>query len=124
MAIIIILLTAILIVQLISVAMLRFEEGSPAKDKDILEFLEKTDKDYTKITQSWSDSFYIDTGYNSTSPRIIRNSKWFLYYPYTIEGVGVVPYWYKSKKVIDRKFSELFKGSQWDTNKRKKLGLD
>ena len=118
------LLTAILIVQLISSAMLRFEEGSPAKDKDILEFLEKTDKDYTKITRSWSDRFYIDTGYNSTSPRIIRNSKWFLYYPYTIEGIGVVPYWYKSKKVIDRKFSELFKGSQWDTNKRKKLGLD
>lgn len=124
MGAIIILLTAILIVQLISGAMLRFEEGSPAKDKDILEFLEKTDKDYTRIKRSWSDRFYIDTGYYNTSPRIIRNSKWFLCYPYIIEGIGVVPYWYKSKKVIDAKFSELFKGSQYDTNKRKKLGLD
>jgi hypothetical protein len=121
MGITIILITALFIVQLISGAILRFEDGSPAKDKDILEFLEKTDKDYTKINSTWSDNLVI---YGDQKPRIIRNHKWFLYYPYTIEGVGVVPYWYKSKKVIDRKFSELFKGSRWDTNKRKKLGLD
>ncbi len=124
MGAIIILLTALFIVQLISGAMLRFEEGSPAKDKDILEFLEKIDKGYTKINTNWSGNLCIYGTFDIPHPRIIRNHKWFLYYPYTIEGVGVVPYWYKSKKVIDRKFSELFKGSRWDTNKRKKLGLD
>jgi hypothetical protein len=45
-------------------------------------------------------------------------------YPYSIEGVGVVPRWYKSRKVIDAKFAELFKGSRYETNKRKKLGLE
>jgi hypothetical protein len=114
-------LTAFFIVQLISGAILRFEDGSPAKDKDILEFLEKTDREYTRITSTWTGNLYI---YGTTHPRIIRNPKWFLYYPYTIGGVGAVPRWYKSRKVIDAKFAELFKGSQYDTNKRKKLGLD
>ena len=114
-------LTAVLLAQLITSVLLRFEEGSPAKDKDILEMLEKAE--YDRVRNKWDNSMYIETSKYGT-PVIYRNSKWFVYYPYTINDVGVVPRWYKSRKVIDAKFAELIKGSQYDNNKRKKLGLD
>ena len=114
---------SLLIAQVLTSIFLRFEEGSPAKDKDILEMLEKVE--YTEIKQKWDNTFFIEADYrNSNVPRIYKNNKWFIYYPYTIEGVGVVPRWYKSRKVIDAKFKELIKGSRYDNNKRKKLGLE
>ena len=114
---------SLLIAQVITSIFLRFEEGSPAKDKDILEMLEKAS--YTEVTQKWDNTFFIEAEYrNSNVPRIYKNNKWFIYYPYTIEGVGVVPRWYRSRKIIDAKFKELIKGSRYDNNKRKKLGLE
>ena len=114
---------ALLIAQLITSILLRLEEGFPAKDKDILEMLEKVE--YTKVKQNWDNTFFIDAGYGSNNvPSIYKNSRWFIYYPYTIEGVGVVPRWYRSRKIIDAKFKELIKGSRYDNNKRKKLGLE
>jgi hypothetical protein len=116
-------LVGVLLAQLITCIFLRFEEGSPAKDKDILEMLEKAS--YTEVKQKWDNTFFIEAEYrNSNVPRIYKNHKWFIYYPYTIEGVGVVPRWYKSRKIIDAKFKELIKGSRYDNNKRKKLGLE
>jgi hypothetical protein len=116
-------LVIFLVAQLVSVAFIRKEDGSPAKDKDILEMLEKRGDLYDRITNTWDDNLVIQSRYSEV-PTITKNDKWFLYYPYTIGGVGAVPRWYKSRKVIDAKFAELFKGSQYDTNKRKKLGLD
>jgi hypothetical protein len=116
-------LVALLIAQLITSILLRWEDGSPAKDKDILEMLEKVK--YTEVKQKWDNTFFIEAGYsNIFAPSIYKNNKWFIYYPYTIQGVGVVPRWYKSRKVIDAKFKELIKGSRYDNNKRKKLGLE
>lgn len=116
-------LVAVLLAQLLTSIFLRLEEGSPAKDKDILEMLEKVD--YNKIRSKWDNAMYIEsTSEYKYSPRIYKNNKWFTYYPYTIDDVGVVPRWYKSRKVIDAKFAELIKGSQYDNNKRKKLGLE
>lgn len=122
-----ILLSAILVVfliaQILTALFLRLEEGSPAKDKDILEMLEKVD--YNKIRSKWDNAMYIEsTSEYKYSPRIYKTSRWFIYYPYIIDDVGVVPRWYKSRKVIDAKFAELLKGSKYDTNKRKKLGLE
>jgi hypothetical protein len=114
---------ALLLAQLITSILFRWEDGSPAKDKDILEMLEKVK--YTEVKQKWDNTFFIDAGYgNDKVPSIYKNNKWFIYYPYTIQGVGVVPRWYKSRKVIDAKFKELIKGSRYDNNKRKKLGLE
>ena len=114
---------ALLIAQLITSILFRLGEGSPAKDKDILEMLEKAS--YTEVKQKWDNTFFIEADYrNSNIPSIYKNNKWFIYYPYTIQGVGVVPRWYKSRKVIDAKFKELIKGSRYDNNKRKKLGLE
>jgi hypothetical protein len=112
-----------LVAQLASIAFIRIEDGSPAKDKDILELFEKKGNLYDRIHNNWDRNLIIQSKF-SEAPTITRNNKWFIYYPYTIDGVGAVPRWYKSRKVIDAKFAELFKGSQYDTNKRKKLGLE
>lgn len=116
-------LVLFLVAQLVSIAFIRIEDGSPAKDKDILELFEKKGNLYDRIHNNWDRNLIIQSKF-SEAPTITRNSKWFIYYPYTIDGVGAVPRWYKSRKVIDAKFAELFKGSQYDTNKRKKLGLE
>lgn len=116
-------LVLFLVAQLVSIAFIRIEDGSPAKDKDILELFEKKGNLYDRIHNNWDRNLIIQSKF-SEAPTITRNNKWFIYYPYTIDGVGAVPRWYKSRKVIDAKFAELFKGSQYDTNKRKKLGLE
>ena len=119
-----VLLILFLVAQLVSIAYLRVEDGSPAKDKDILEMLEKKGDLYDRIHNTWNNDLIIQSKF-SQAPQITKNKKWlFAYYPYTINGVGVVPRWYKSRKIIDAKFAELFKGSEYNTNKRKKLGLE
>lgn len=113
----------VVIINLLSHIVLLWGEGTPAKDKDILEALEKNGHLYSKITNDYIDRLTIRDQYRDM-PSIAKTNKWFIFYSYSIEGVGVVPRWYKSKKVIDAKFKELLKGSIYDTNKRKKLGLD
>ncbi len=118
-------LIAFSIIQVITNTFLRIEEGSPAKDKDILEMLEKSGDKYDRIRNGYDDNFFIQATSNFDVPSITKNKKWlFAYYPYTINGVGVVPRWYKSRKIIDTKFVELLKDSEYNTNKRKKLGLE
>lgn len=118
-------LIVFVIVQIFSNLLMRWTYGSPAKDEDILEMLEKRGDGYNDISKNWDDVLTIgSSGWNIDVPKISKNNKWFIHYPYYIEGVGVVPRWYKSKKVIDAKFAELIKGSRYETNKRKKLGLE
>jgi len=113
------------VAQIGSNIILRWSYGSPAKDRDILEMLEKKGDSYDDISKNWDDVLTISSSdWNVNVPKISRSSKWFVFYPYSIEGVGVVPRRYKSRKIIDAKFAELFKGSRYDTNKRKKLGLE
>ena len=120
-----IILLAVVIVNLFSHIVLVCAEGSPAKDKDILELFEKKGDSYNDISKDWNDVLIISGSYwKEKMPKINKNHKWFIFYPYSIEGVGVVPRWYKSKKIIDAKFAELFKGSRYEINKRKKLGLE
>jgi hypothetical protein len=117
-------LVVFLVINAVSHLILRFTYGSPAKDRDILELFEKKGDEYNRIKKNWDDKLSIENSRTNDLPRIEKNHKWFILYPYSIEGVGVVPRWYKSRKVIDAKFAELFKGSRYNTNKRKKLGLE
>jgi hypothetical protein len=119
-----IVLVAFIVSQVGSNIILRCTYGSPAKDKDILELFEKKGDEYNRIKKNWDDKLSIENSRTNDLPRIEKNNKWFILYPYSIEGVGVVPRWYRSRKVIDSKFAELFKGSRYETNKRKKLGLE
>jgi hypothetical protein len=120
-----IILVAFIVSQVGSNIIVRCTYGSPAKDGDILELFEKKGDYYNDISKNWDDVLTISSiDWDVEIPKISRINKWFLYYPYYIEGVGVVPRRYKSRKIIDAKFAELFKGSRYDTNKRKKLGLE
>ena len=119
-----IILIVLTVVQLGSHLIIRLSEGSPAKDRDILELFGKKGEQYNSIKKNWDGQLSIENSSHDDVPKIEKNRKWFIYYPYTIEGVGAVPRWYKSRKVIDAKFAELFKDSRYDTNKRKKLGLE
>lgn len=120
-----IVLVAFIVSQVGSNLIVRWTYGSPAKDADILELFEKKGDSYDDITKNWDDVLTIScSDWKVDVPKISRINKWFMYYRYYIEGVGVVPRRYKSRKVIDVKFAELFKGSRYDTNKRKKLGLE
>ena len=120
-----IVLIVFIVAQLVSNLIVRWSYGSPAKDTDILELFEKKGDSYDDITKSWDDVLTVScSDWKVSVPKITKNGKWFIYYPYCIDGVGAVPRWYKSRKVIDAKFAELFKGSRYETNKRKKLGLE
>lgn len=111
------------IANLLSNLGIRLTEGSPAKDSDILEMFEKHGEDYNKLTKNWEDLYNIEVN-TYDFPRIKQNKSWYVLYPYSINGVGVAPRWYKSKKVIDAKFAELIRKSNVYISKRKKLGLD
>lgn len=120
-----IVLIVFIVAQLVSNLIVRWSYGSPAKDADILELFEKKGDSYDDITKNWDDVLTVScSDWKVSVPKITKNGKWFIYYPYYIDGVGAVPRWYKSRKVIDAKFAELFKGSRYETNKRKKLGLE
>jgi hypothetical protein len=124
MVLIYIILVVFLVINAVSHLILRLTYGSPAKDKDILELFEKKGDEYNRIKKNWDERLSIENSRTNDLPRIEKSRKWFILYPYAIEGVGVVPRWYRSRKVIDAKFAELFKGSRYETNKRKKLGLE
>jgi hypothetical protein len=68
------------------------EEGTPAKDSDILEMLEKYKVEYN-VEKKWNDKFKLRAPY-SRAPSI-HQTKNSIIFPYYISNVGVVPIWYK-----------------------------
>jgi hypothetical protein len=100
------------------------EEGAPPKDSDVLEMLEKYRNHYDKIRENYSGGSYYIGGRVSYEVKDIYKTKWSLLFPYYINGVGVIPAWYKSASQIETIFKELMKGSEFENKKRKKLGLD
>ena len=100
------------------------EEGTPPKDSDVLEMLEKYRNHYDKIRENYSGGSYYIGGRVSYEVKDIYKTKYSLLFPYYIDGVGVIPAWYKSASQIETIFKELMKGSEFENKKRKKLGLD
>ena len=111
-----------LIIEICFSCIIMTNEGTPAKDKDILEYLNLNLDSYDRIRENYSCNLQIEGGPYKARP--IEKNKWiFLLFPYTILEVGVVPRWYKSKKVIDKKFKELLDNSKYKSKKRNQLGL-
>jgi len=97
-----------------------FEEGAPAKDKDILEMLEVKKGEFY-VDKSWNDNFELKS--SSYDTQNITQIKYSILFPYYINHVGVVPVWYKSTKVLDQMFKEKIATSRYKVTKRDKLGL-
>ena len=120
-----VLAAAIFVVLVLWYTVFIFEEGTPAKDSDILEMLDRDASKYDRLDYGYKDHFSLyNSKYSNSIPQIYQSPKMLFLFPYYISDVGVVPIWYKSAKVIEGMFEEKIKGSKHDTNKRKKLGLD
>jgi hypothetical protein len=101
-------------------------KGTPPKDKDVLEMLDKYRNTYS-ISKNWDDQFRLESDVdwksdNPTGPRITKFNYSILWLGY-IEGAGVVPRWYKSSKILKQIFNEKIKASKYYQTKRSKLGL-
>jgi hypothetical protein len=102
------------------------EKGTPPKDKDVLEMLEKYKDTYT-IDKNWYDQFQLESNVdwksgNPTGPRVTKFSYSIFWFGY-INRVGVVPRWYKSSKILKQIFNEKLRASKYYQTKRDKLGL-
>lgn len=114
----IVLCIALLVWAFIEVALIT-EEGTPAEDSDILEMLEKYQAEYT-VDKKWNDKFKLTTW---KAPNI-HQTQYSIIFPYYIDGVGVVPIWYKSADRLKTIFEEKISASKYKTTKRGKLGLE
>lgn len=97
------------------------EEGTPAKDSDILEMLVNYGTDFD-IEKKWNDKFKLRASFRSLAPSI-HQTQYTIIFPYYISGVGVVPIWYKSASKIKKMFEEKISTSKYTVTKRDKLGL-
>lgn len=121
--IIVFLLTIALAIGIIIECVNMFEHGTPAKDSDILEMLEKYEVDFC-VDKKWNDKFKLYTSsYKSNAPDI-HQTQYSIIFPYYISNVGVVPIWYKSTSRIRSMFKEKITASKYTTTKRDKLGLN
>jgi hypothetical protein len=98
------------------------EQGTPAKDCDILEMLEKCEAEYG-LEKKWNDKFKLNASYRSNAPSI-HQTQFSIIFPYYISNVGVVPIWYKSASKIKKMFEEKISASKYNVTKRDKLGLN
>jgi hypothetical protein len=105
------------------------EIGSPIPDKDISDYLDKIEKEnlIEGVTKRWNDKFVLNVrGYthrHNSNPNIYQ-TQYSLIFPYHISNVGVIPIWSKSYTRIRKIFKEDIEKTPYNTNKRKKLGLD
>lgn len=106
-----------------------FEEGSPIPEKDISDYLDKIENEnlIKGVDRSWNGKFFLKVdGYthrHTDNPNIYE-TQFSLLFPYYIYGVGVIPVWSKSYTRVKKLFKENIENSLYQTNKRKKLGLD
>ena len=99
-----------------------FEFGLPPKDSDILEMLEKYSGGY-ELDRKWNDKFKLTTvSFRSTAP-VIHQTQYSIIFPHYIDGVGLVPIWYNSTKVIQQLFKDKIVKSKYKITTREKLGL-
>jgi hypothetical protein len=119
MIILIVLLIIALIIFSIVIGVFLMENDGILNDQLIAEYLDKLGNQFSVYHSEYS--YRIDPNYSANvkksierSPQIIR-----LVFPYTIEYVGAIPAWSKSKSRIDAMFATGVK-TDW---RRKKLGL-
>jgi hypothetical protein len=83
--------------------------------------LENYGVDFT-VDKKWNDKFKLYPHWKSSGPDI-HQTQYTIIFPYYIDGVGVVPIWYKSASKIKQMFEEKISISKYTVSKRDKLGL-
>lgn len=121
MVLLIILVIIVLIVLVILESINLFELGPPPKDSDILEMLEKYEMEY-EVEKKFNDKFKLKASFRSKTPNI-HQTQYSIIFPYYINGVGLIPIWYKSTKIIEELFKDRITKSTYKTTTREKLGL-
>jgi hypothetical protein len=117
LCVIILCVIVLCIIELINLLDLEF----PAKDNDILELVSNKDKikDYI-LDKKWNDKLKLC---NYDKLPTIHQTQYSLLFPYYIENIGVVPFWYKSALIIKSIFEDKINKSNLKITKRDKLGL-
>jgi hypothetical protein len=121
MIVVFVLLIVAIVIWAIAESFHIFEEGTPAKDSDILEMLQDETMTF-QLQKRWDDTFRLSANRFNT-PDILQTT-FSILFPYYISDVGVVPVWYKSARVLDQMFKEKIAASNYTTTKRDKLGLN
>lgn len=98
-----------------------FNLGTPPNDSDILDTLEKYKVEY-ELDKKWNDKFKLKASFRSNTPNI-NQTQYSILFPYYIDGVGLVPIWYKSTKIIEELFKDKIAKSKYKITTREKLGL-
>ena len=98
-----------------------FEFGIPPNDSDILEMVEKYEVEY-EVDKKWNDKFKLKASFKSNTP-YIHQTQYSILFPYYIDGVGLIPIWYKSTKIIEELFKDKIAKSKYKITTREKLGL-
>ena len=97
-----------------------FMEGTPPHDEDVLEAIDKAGVDQIKLSGYDNERLVFGDQYRGfCTPRIKKLKS--LIFPYSIDGVGCIPFWYKSEKIITDSFKKLTKSGR--EKKRKGLNL-
>jgi len=122
MIVIIILLVVAVFIGIVAECIDILEQGTPAKDADILEMLEKQEANYD-VDRKWNDKFKLKAHWKSEAPSI-HQTQYSIIFPYYIDDVGVVPIWYKSAARIKSIFEAKIAKSKYTVSKRDKLGLN
>ncbi len=100
------------------------ELGSPISEKDISDYLDKIESKnlVNGVSRRWNDKFVLDIiGWPNPS---IHETQYSVLFPYHIPEVGVIPIWSKSYSRVKKLFKDDIENSTFNTNKRKKLGLE
>jgi len=119
--ILIILLIIVSIVLVLVESFNLFEFGIPPNDSDILEMVEKYRVEY-EVDRKWNDKFKLKASFRSNTP-YINQTQYSILFPYYIDGVGLIPIWYKSTKIIEELFKDKIAKSKYKITTREKLGL-
>ena len=90
-------------------------------------YLDKIEKEnlIDGVSKRWNDKFVLNVkGYSLKycDYLSIYQTQYSIIFPYHINGVGVVPIWYKSASRIKQIFEEKISASKYTTTKRDKLG--
>jgi hypothetical protein len=120
MIVILAILTAFILVYSAVLGLYLAQNSGVLEEQILKDYLDTLGDDYEIHTSEYYTRIYPKASSNVRTNIEISPIGFKMLFPYYIEGIGVIPFWSKSKTRIDTMFTNAPK-KDW---KRKKLGLD